>query len=238
MWTETLLKKFKLKTAGEDDSGNQDDSENNNDDDQNLDDSGDDQDDSSDGDDDSEGELSAEDYQKQIKKLRAENAKHRSRNKALGEKMGKFEKAFKAFNGDDDDENPEQKLDAVTQNYESAVTRNAVLELALENGISGREHLEYFEFLMGRALDSLEEDEELSEEALEEILAKCSKQGGTSKANTSTSGKGKGNRSPGSGKDDQVSQEEFDKMGIMAKSKLYQKNPELYNTLMANSSVR
>ena len=187
--------------------------------------------------DDQDEDLSPEEYKKQIKKLRAENAKHRLGNKALNEKMSKFEKVFKAFSGDDEEVDPEEQLGQVTHQYEAAVTRNAILELALENGISGKDNLEYFEFLMSKTLNSLDEGEEMTEEQLEEILSKCSKAGGKGKATTSTNDKGKGDKDPDQ-TNDEVTQEEFDSMGMMQKSKLYQTNKALYEKLMKNSKMR
>lgn len=224
MWTELLLRKFNLRTAG--DEGEEDKDEEVKDDQKDE-----------DGDDD-QADLSPEEYKKIIKGLRAENAKRRLKEKTQTEKMSKFEKALKVLGGEDEDENPEAQLDVMSQNYQSAVTRNAILELALENGISGSENLEYFEFLMGKALGSLEEGEEMTEDQLEEILTKCSKKG-AGPANTSTKDSGvKGGKKLGDDKNTEVTQEEFNKMGITQKSLLFQKNPELYKKLMANSTVR
>jgi hypothetical protein len=242
MWTESLLKKFNLRVSGDDGGDDDDDDDAGNNDDNgkkggNDDDGSGGDDDDDDGDDDPDDDLTPEEYKKQIKKLRAENAKRRLKEKKNAEKMNKFEKALKVLGGDDDDDDPDKKLDAITSDYESAVTRTAVLELALENGISGSENLEYFEFLMGKALNSLDEGDEMTEEQLEEILEKCSAKGGGEKANTSTRDKGKGKKKPEGDQNGEVTQEEFDKMGMMGKSALYQKNPELYEKLRANSSA-
>lgn len=240
MWTDSILKKFKLRVAG-DEGENDNDSpsdppeDNNN----NNDDGGDKNDPPSDDDkgDDLKIDELPESAQKYIKSLRAENAKRRKDFNNMSTKMEKFEKGFKTMFGDeDDDEDPEKKLDKLTGDYHSTVSENAVLRLALENGISGAENVEYFEFLMNKSLGSLDEGEELTEEMVAEVIEKCSsKIGGKGKANTSTKGDGK--KKP-QGNEDEVSQEEFDQMGMVARSALYQKNESLYNKLMQNSTVR
>lgn len=176
----------------------------------------------------------SEDAQKVIKDLRAENAKHRTKNNNLSTKMDKFESGLKKLFGDDDDEStPEQKLDAMTGNYESMATRTAILELAVNNGVSGADNVEYFEFLMSKKFNSLEEGEEITEEDIEAIVAKCSTGGG--KANSSTNDR-KAGKKPDE-KAGEVTQEQFNKMNIIQKQKLYKENAELYTKLMKNATL-
>lgn len=191
------------------------------------------------GDDDGQDFDSLPDWaKKQIKSLRSENAKHRTTSNNLSTKMEKFEEGFKKMFGEDDaDADPEKKLEALSGEYEQAVTRNAILELALQNGISGSEKMEYFEFLMSKNLESLEEGEEMTEEMFEDILGKVSTQFSGQTGTTSTRDEGKGGEGPGKGADE-VTQEEFNKMTIVEKSKLYQTKPELYNKLMKSFSGR
>ncbi len=239
MWTDSILKQFRIKVAGEDEKtpeeieaerlaaekAKKDDDEEE-----------DDEEDDDEDDDRPDLESLDDKTKKYIKKLRGENAKRRTDHNVMTSKMEKWEKGLKSMFGDDEDETPpEQKLEAMSGQYESAVTENAILKLALENGITGAENVEYFEFQMGKILGSLEEGEEMTEEQLDEVLAKCSRSGG--KANTSTKDSGKGGKGPEK-KDGETTQAEFDKMGISQKSLLYGKSPELYNKLMANSSVR
>lgn len=227
MWTESILKKFRIKTAGE---GTEEDDKSPVEDDTKPE----DEDESDDG-----PELSKLDdkTQKYIKKLRDENAKRRKDFNNMSSKMEKMEKGFKAMFGEEDDTDPTEALTALKGQFETSVSENAILRLAVENGISGVENLEYFEFLMSKKLNALEEGEEMTEEDLDEILAKCSKGVGR-KADTSTKDAGKGGgKDPGKG-GDEVTQEEFDKMSIMQKSLLYNKNPALYEKLMKNSTMR
>lgn len=172
--------------------------------------------------------------QKMIKDLRAENAKHRTSNNNLTTKMEKFESGLKNLFGEGDDEDPSVQLEALTGNYESAVTRNAILELALENGVSGKKNVEYFEFLMNKSLSSLGEGEEMSEETLAEIVSQATPTKGN--ANTSTKKDGTDNKNP---KEDpeEVTQEQFNKMGMTQKSILYRTKPELYKKLLAGANL-
>lgn len=243
MWTESILKKFRIRIAGDegtnDDQPADDPGKTNDDPGKNkTNNEGGEQDDPPEDDDDDEPDFDSldEKTKKFIKKLRDENRTRRTENNKLSTRMEKFEKGMKAMFGDDDDDvDPEEALKSLQGEYESSVNENAILRLALENGVSGAENMEYFEFLMSKKLNSLEEGEEMTEEDLDEILEKCSK--GAGKANTSTNDSGKGGKGPGKNSDE-VTQEEFDKMGMVQKSKLYTSNPELYNKLMANSTMR
>jgi cell division protein FtsB len=183
--------------------------------------------------DDDKQDLSAlpESVQKMIKDLRTENAKYRTERNGLSSKLEKFEKGFKTmFGEEDDDVEPQVKIDALQGQYESLSTRNAILEIAIENGISGSENIEYFEFLMSKKLGSLQENEEMTEDDLADIISKLNVKSGGGKANTSTNDGGKGGKGPES--KDEINQESFNKMTITEKSKLYQTKPELYNKLM------
>lgn len=235
MWTESILKKFRIKNAGDDDPETDKDKEK----DKKPVDDPEDQDKDKDEDDDGPDFDSLDDKTKKyIKKLRDENKSRRTETNNLTTKMEKFEKGFKAMFGDEeDDKDPEQVLNTLKGQFESSVSENAILRLAVENGISGVENLEYFEFLMAKKLNSLEEGEEMTEEDLDDILSKCSK-GAGGKANTSTKDAGKGGGKDPGKSGDEVTQEEFNKMTITQKSNLYNKNPALYEKLMKNSTMR
>ena len=168
--------------------------------------------------------------QKVIKDLRAENAKHRTSNNNLTTRMEKFENGFKKMFGSDDDElSVEEKLEKASQQLNQSSVRESLLSIAIQNG-SGKDEYEYFEFLTSKRLGALKEGQELSEEDLDGVLEamKSHKPG----ASTST-GDGDGGKPPKGGATE-VTQEEFDKMGITAKSLLYQKKPDLYNKLAKN----
>lgn len=168
-----------------------------------------------------------------IKSLRTENAKKRQDSNNAKTKLDKYEKAFKLISGEDEDEEePEVKLGKVTAFAQDIQMKNALLEIAYENNVPA-EQREYFEFLMQKKLDSLEEGAELSEEELTEVLTQVK---GKGKATTSTTGDGgKGGKDKKPGSDDSVTLDQFVSMGMVAKSKLYNEKPELYNALMAEA---
>lgn len=225
MFTDLLLSKFTIKKSG--DEGTKTDPKVDP-----KDNKPEDEQDDSEGEDDDGLALDSldEKTKKYIKKLRDENAKRRTESNNLTTKMEKMEKGFKAmFGEEDDDTDPEEKVKTLSSQYESVVTENAILKLALENGIVGAENIEYFEFQMSKKLNSLQEGEEMTDEDLAEILGKCSKAGVKKPADTSV--KGDKDKKPDS-KPDEVTQEEFDKMGMIQKSNLYLKNPDLYKKLM------
>lgn len=170
-----------------------------------------------------------------IKNLRKENGKHRTDKNLTAAELEKFKKAFKIISGEDDEEEPEVKLSKVSEELSSAKMKTAMLELAYENNIP-TDQRDYFEFLMSKKLESLEEGEELSEEGLAEIVAKVTKKG---PANTSTKedGKGDGKKAP-AGQADGVTLDQFLAMGMLAKSKLYSEKPEIYNALLAEAKQK
>lgn len=167
--------------------------------------------------------------QKIIKDLRTENAKRRTDNNNFKTRMEKIEGGLKSMFDDDDESTPEEKLKKVSDDKDQLAVRNSLMSIAIENGI-GKDDYEYFEFLMSKRLGKLEEGQELSEEDLDSVLdsIKSRKAG----ADTST-GDGGGGKPPAGGASE-VTQAEFDKMGITAKSLLYQQKPDLYNKLAKN----
>lgn len=231
MLTESILNKFRIRVSGEDDNGAQGDPETKPEGESGTDDHENHENNNE------EDSFSIDDLpasaQKYIKDLRSENAKRRKDFNNMSTRMERFEKGFKSMFGEEEDDiDPETKLDALSGHYESAISENAILRLAVENGISGGENIEYFEFLMNKSLDSLDEGEEMTEEMLNDVISKIQAKG---KANTSFQKSESGN-SPRKG-NAEVSQEEFDRMGMVQKSNLYLKNPELYNKLMQNSAM-
>lgn len=170
---------------------------------------------------------------KEIQSLRQESAKHRTTNKELSTKLGTFEAALKKAGLMEDETPPEKKLEQVTTQAEQLAIHNALLEIAVENGVS-KENFKYFSFLMNEKLAELSDDEELSEEDLNEILTQV--QTGKGSANSSFGGgKGKGKGDEGNSG---VTLEEFAKMGIMAKSALYQKDAATYNRLVGEAKAK
>lgn len=175
--------------------------------------------------------------QKELKDLRGEAAKYRTTNKTLSERLAKLETGLKGIFGEEDDDkaDPGEKLQKVSQVNQTLEVRNAMLQLALEHGI-GMTDYEFFEFKMGKALEALGEGEEMSEEQLDEIISGVKGQGGGSKGPANSTTKKDDQKKPADGSK-KITQEEFNKMGIMARSKLYQENKELYNELMNSAKL-
>ena len=145
---------------------------------------------------------------------------------------------LKAAGIEDDSDKPEEQIKSLSLGNNQLAFRNAVLETAVANGISGDE-IEYFEFLVSKAVNALGDEEELSEEQLLEIAGKV-KKASKSGANTglkSGDGKGKG-PDPKPGESGEISLDDFCHMGIIEKSKLYDKNPEKYKALFSEAKLK
>jgi hypothetical protein len=173
-----------------------------------------------------------------IKSLREENAKHRTKNKELGEGQTKLKAALvEAGIIENDEVEPEEKIKGLSADLQGAQMRAALLEAAVEHEVP-KSQLKYFQFLIAERLEALEDDGELSQDDIAEIALEAKKvlgAGGTgSKGASSSAGTGS---APQAGGDGRITQEQFDAMGIMEKSALYSKNPELYNQLFAASKL-
>jgi hypothetical protein len=178
---------------------------------------------------------SAQDY---IKNLRQESAEHRTKNNNLSTRLESIEKGFqKMFGGEgaEQDLTPEQQIEQLQSGYENLSYQNAVMGIAYENGIP-QDNLEYFNFLMEKAVNGLEEGQELEEENLLNIIQKAK---GFSQsidnANTSVDERGQGgdpNQSTG------LTLEGFLGMNVVEKSELYRKQPEIYNKYMAQAKEK
>ncbi len=166
-----------------------------------------------------------------IKNLRKENAKHRTKGKNLEERVGKMDKAIKALAGgeEDDDEPAETRLERLTQSHQVTAYERAVLEKAVDHGISGKEGRELFEFYVQKAAAALEEGEEMTDDDFEEVAAKVKKMTGSKSARTSVDGKGR-DKNPDD--DGEVTLDKFAEMTVSEKTNLFSKNPDLYNRLM------
>lgn len=172
-----------------------------------------------------------------VEKLRKENAKHRVKGKDLASKLKLSEtqrKAIlKAAGIEDDSDTPEEKVKSLTAESQTLSFRNAVLELAVEQGIP-KEQLKFFQFLVAEAVGELEEGDELSEETLADIVKQA--QGGTGKA--AKSSVGGGGKSPKPGETSEIDLAKFLAMGINERSLLYGKNPEAYLKLTEEAKAK
>lgn len=172
--------------------------------------------------------------QKHIKDLRKESAKNRNNLKTAREQLEKKKKP-KSKSEDSQEEDEEEDFQVDSQAYQIQV-ENEILNVALENGVP-KEQVKFFKFLVLDRLNSLEEGEELDEDDIAEIIKELpAGKGSKGPANSSFGGNGSKGKSPAGAKAE-VTKEEFSKMGIIARSKLYQKNPELYNKLLKEVGI-
>ena len=181
--------------------------------------------------------MTLEDAQKVIKDLRAEAAKYRTEKNNLSTRLEKLEKGLKGFVGGDDEDktDPLEKLKMKESEVEQLSVKTAMYELAIDHSIP-KDQFEYFEFLMSKKLNTLEEGEEMTEEDLGSILSQLKVSGAKGPANTST---GTGNKPNGNqGNKDDVTLEQFVKMTVLEKSKLYQTKPDTYNSLVSQAKEK
>ena len=169
-----------------------------------------------------------------LKKLRRENAKWRTQNKNLNDRLGKLESGLKGlFGGDDNTEITADNINSLKGNNEALAFKTAVLEAAIEYGV-GKDEREYFEFLVGRQISNLAEGEELAEDDLVEIAKKAKKKSAGGNARTSVDDSGAGNPD----KKGNATLDQFVNMSITEKSDLFVKNRALYDQLFAQAKEK
>jgi hypothetical protein len=177
--------------------------------------------------------------QSYIKRLRKESGQYRKENKtlknnmeSLSERFGRVEGGLKQMLGLEEGQeiDPNEHLAALQAQNEQVVVRSAILESALENGIAGREQLDYYEHLVMKKSAALEEGEEFTEEDFNEIISQVKKVFGNQMTKTSVTA-----QKPNPDEKAEVSLDQFAKMGVIEKSALYQKNPALYSQLMSEA---
>lgn len=195
------------------------------------------------GDDDDLEKWNPKEVKNYIKELRNENKKHRQRAKSVEEKFDKLSTGLKKALGveDDEDMSPEETIDKLSSSNESMKLQLAIRDTALSMGIGGDDY-EYFEFLMGKKLNDMGEDEEMDEDAIQEIAQKVqARSGSSSQKKTSTSvgtGKKDGTEPDGTSDGDNITAEQFSQMNTGEKSAIYQKTPELYDKLFKECVAR
>lgn len=194
---------------------------------------GDDPEDEDDPDDDPQDVDKLPDWaQKQIKDLRKESAKNRTSNKSLNEKFEAMQKGMKQALGleDADDVNPEEQVTKLSNANHNLEFQNAVLALAVEHGISN-EKLDYFNFLMAKEVEGLEEDAELDDDAIKVVVQKV-KGLNAKAADSSVDGEDEDNNPEG---DSSLTLDGFVSLNVLEKSALYRKDPDTYNKFMAEA---
>ena len=175
----------------------------------------------------------------EIKKLRAENAKSRLKNKDLDGQMASmkatFDKLQAAFGGEKDETPPEEKVKQLQSQSEAMAVEGSITQLAWEQGIPF-EQGDYFKFLLLKQFESLEEGEELSEEALSEVIAKVKGTQGGSGTN-STGLNSNAAPAPKAGAGD-ITVQKFVAMNLGEKSALYAKDQATYTRLFAEAQEK
>jgi hypothetical protein len=131
---------------------------------------------------------------------------------------------------EDDKLTPEQQVNQLQSHNSDLEFRLAVMDTALENGVSSKDGIDYLTFLMEQKAASMGENDELSDEDLQGLIAKAKAVGGGGSAQGGGSTSVTGTKPP-SGQQGSVTVEQFTKMSVAEKGQLYQNNPDLYNSL-------
>jgi len=171
--------------------------------------------------------------QTEIRGLRKESARHRNDNKSLSERLGHIEGGLKKMvGGEDTEDTPEQQMQSLSDTNEGLSFTNAVLALSIEHGVP-QDNVEYFSFLMEKTLESLEDDQELSEEEVLAVIQKVKGQGRAAGNSSVDDGK-----APSPGGTSDVTLEQFSAMTVLEKSELYRKKPDVYKKLFAQAKQK
>jgi hypothetical protein len=168
-----------------------------------------------------------------IKSLRKENGGYRTKAKTADEAL----KSVKLALGLKEDVSPEEHAKQLAAQNENQAFENAVLQNALEHGIP-KSGLDYFKFLVSGAAAKLGEGEELSDAAVAALALEAKAKSIKPKAGSSADGSGSGKTPPPPGESGEPSVEEFAAMGIMAKSKLYEETPAVYERLFKLAKLK
>lgn len=175
-----------------------------------------------------------------LKKLRGENAKHRTKNKELTSKLTGFEgtlaKLKAAFGGEDEQTDPAELAQSLQARNEALEVELGIAQLTMEHGIP-TEGQKYFRFLIEQQADELAEGEEISDEQITKIVAEVSKTIGKGKGSTNANSTGlNGGKRPDPDAAGAVTVEQFSKMTIAEKNELFLKDQQQYQKLF-NAAV-
>jgi len=176
----------------------------------------------------------------EIKKLRAEAAKHRTRAKNLDGEMltmkTTLDKLKQAFGGEDQEIDPAEQLQAIQQQNENYQVELGILQLAREHSISPDQD-DYFRFLLSKKFDDLEEGGELTDEDLQEVIQKVQGVSGV-KNNPASTGVNAAKKDPAGNSKGSVSAEQFAKMSLAEKSKIFASDSALYSRLLTEANQK
>lgn len=179
----------------------------------------------------------------EIKKLRAENAKHRTKNKSLEDEFGKVKstmtklKSALGVDGEGDEDEPEKQIATLKQQNEALQIQNAMSELCREHEIP-RKGEKYFNFLIAQEFEALEEGAEIPEERILEIAKEAKEMFASGSGKGTGTGVGTGKKPPPGENADSISAAQFAKMNPGEKSVLYTKNPALYSKLFSEAKEK
>lgn len=180
--------------------------------------------------------MSPEDMKKVIKDLRKENAASRTKSKSqedsfktLSEQLSGIKKHL----GIKDDVDPAEQIKGLTAKTEDLELELSLQQLARAHNIPV-EHDEYFRFMIGKKTSALKDDEELGEDAIKEVVEEVQKYSGFKSAKPNKNGtgvdeNGGGKKDPASGGGGGMTPEQFAKLNINEKSKLYVDNKPEYD---------
>ena len=169
-----------------------------------------------------------------ISGLRKESANYRTRAKNLEDQLGSVTEqlgSIKQALGLEEQPLNQDTFNALQQQNDDMVFRNAVLETAVEFGIP-RDGLDYFSYLMQNQLSGLQEGQELTEDDINEIAQQAISTVGNRTGKTSVENFGEGQQAKDPQVGESVSLDQFVSMSTTEKSDLYANDPELYEKLM------
>lgn len=188
------------------------------------------------------GFTSLEEANAEIAKLRKENGDRRTKSKDLEGQLnaltGKFSKVMEHLGIKDQEADPAEALKQVTSQAEEFQMEASFQHLARVHNIPV-ENDDYFRFLLGKKLDSLEEGQEVTDEDLAAIVQQVAAVSGQKKSSTGVNangGNGKPPPPPNSDNGD-VTAEKFKKMSTLEKSHLYTKDPQAYERLKSEAKL-
>jgi len=180
---------------------------------------------------------SLEDALKVIGDLRKENASLRTSSKSQADDLKAQLDGIKKHLGMKENEDPKEQLQKLSTNLEEMEMELTLSQLARTHGVPVEDD-EYFRFKIGKKLDSLKENEELSEDAIKEVMEDVKKYSGfrNQKPNNNSSGVndgkgGSGNGGGGDGRTDQMTAEDFVQLKFHEQQKLFLENKAEYDRL-------
>lgn len=177
----------------------------------------------------------------EIKKLRDENAKHRTKNKDLESKFSEYDTTMKKMKQalgleDQESADPAEQAKLLQSQNEQLQVELGIAQLAMEHSIPADQQ-KYFRFLLAEKFESLGEGEELSDEGLAEVVSQVMNLSASKSGMTGT-GVGAGSKPNADSNSGEVSLEQFVKMTPSQKSTIYARTPELYNKLFAEAKAK